>query len=86
MSDTKFSISCVFAKQFPPRPWVSYWDLWDKLFTGISYTDDVLSPVLLLPAINYHRYRYTGGLVPDFHQFRDTGDQFIAGNNDNGDN
>jgi hypothetical protein len=76
--------------QFTPGPGVSHCgpceylrnsrkylhDTSDKLFTGVNDTGDKLSLVSLLPAINYCRCRFT--LVPDFHRFNDTGDNFSS--------
>jgi hypothetical protein len=52
----------------------------------VNNTGDTLSPVSLLPTINYCRCRWHRQLrlVSDFHYFDDTGDEFIAGINDTG--
>jgi hypothetical protein len=46
----------------------------DKLFSGINDTGHKLLPVSMLLAINY--------CVVDSHRFHDTGDKFVASNND----
>ncbi len=45
---------------------------------------EIIAPLSLLPAIINAGVVDTGddALYPDFHRFNDTGDNFIAGNND----